>query len=102
MSDRLDPKQRTRQLLAAALDLAATAGWAGLTHAGVASRAGVSNGLVVARLGTMSEMRRSVMRAAVAQRVVRVVAEGLAAGDRHARRADEALRVACGERVRTA
>ena len=98
----MTPKQRTHQLLAVALDIAVTTGWAGLTHAGVAAQAGTSKGLVVARLGTMTDMRRSVMRAAVAQRVVAVVAEGLAAGDRHARRADEALRAACGERVRTA
>ena len=98
----MNPKQRTRELLAVALDMAVTNGWASLTHAGVAAQSGASKGLVVARLGTMAEMRRSVMRAAVAQRVVSVVAEGLAAGDRHARRADEALRVACGERVRTA
>lgn len=102
MTERLDPKDRTQQLLSVALHLAAREGWANLTHSAVAKTAGVSNGLVVSRLGTMAALRRSVMRAAVAQGVVPVVAEGLAAGDKHARKADEALRAACGERVRTA
>lgn len=99
---RLDPKVRTEQLLDVALTLAATHGWRGLTHDLIAQAAGVSRGLVVARLGTMEQVRRSVMRAAVARRSVRVVAEGLAAGDRHACKADAALRQAAAELVRQA
>ena len=45
-----------------------------------------------ARLGTMEALRRSVMRAAVRQRVVRIVAEGLVAGDKHAAKADPELK----------
>jgi AcrR family transcriptional regulator len=94
---RLDPDARADQLLDVALDLAASTGWATLTHAAVAARAGVSQGLVVARLGTKPDMLRSVMRRAVLRDNVRVVAEGLARGDRHARRASPALREAAAK-----
>lgn len=102
MTDRMTPKNRTTALLEVAVRLAARDGWRTLTHADVASAAGVSQGLVVARLGTKTEMLRSVMRAAVAHGVVPVVAEGLAMGDRHAKRADESLRELAAQRVRGA
>ena len=102
MTKRLDPKARTVELLATSLRLARTHGWHSLTHASVAAAAGVSVGLVVARLGTMDALRRSVMRAAVRDRCAAVVAQGLAVGDKHARRADEALRAEAADRVRAA
>lgn len=88
---RLAPADRTRDLLAVALELAAASGWRTLTRDAVAAAAGVSGGLVTQRLGTMDALRRSVMRKAVADRCVAVVAEGLVAGDKHARKADESL-----------
>lgn len=92
---RLDPTVRTDQLLDAALAVVARDGWAALTRDAVAAAAGVSPGLVSARLGTMDQLRRSVMRRAVTRRVVRVVAEGLARRDPHAARADQTLRDEC-------
>ena len=92
MTERLSPKHRTSELLDAALALAGRTGWRGLTRDAIAAAAGVSPGLVSARLGTMDALRRSVMRAAVKRRVARVVAEGLMAGDRYAQQADDALR----------
>lgn len=89
---RTDPKQRTKELLRVALRLAAAKGMDCLTHDAVAQAAGVSRPLVIARLGTMTELRRSVMRAAVEERCVPVVAEGLARKDKHAQKADGALR----------
>jgi AcrR family transcriptional regulator len=89
----------TDDILSAALKVAERDGWRAMTRAAVALEAGVSCGTVSLRLGTMEALRRSVMRAAVQRRVLRVVAEGLVAGDRHARRADEALRVAAARHV---
>ena len=63
---RTDPKIRTEQLLDVALKLAGAEGWRSITHDSIASAAGVSRGLVIARLGTMEQVRRSVMRAAKA------------------------------------
>ncbi len=99
MTRHIPTADRTRDLLAAALRLAAAEGWRTLTRDGVARAAGVSGALVTQRLGTMESIRRSVMRAAVRERCVPVVAEGLCVGDVHARRADDALRVAAQEWV---
>lgn len=94
MTNRLTPEARTDELLRVALRLAAADGWRTLTHDGIALAAGVSRGLVIVRLGTMDAVRRSVMRAAVAQRCVPVVAEGLCLGSPHARKADAELKAA--------
>lgn len=95
MTKRSDPEVRTAELLTVALNLAAADGWHALTREKIANAAGVSPGLVSVRLGTMDALKRSVMRAAVTRRVVAVVAEGLVAGDRHARKADAGLRDQC-------
>lgn len=96
---RLDPGVRTAELLQAALRVAADRGWRTMTRDCIAAAAGVSPGLVSARLGTMDALRRSVMRAAVKQRVVRVVAEGLAVGDAQARKAPEDLKREAAEHL---
>lgn len=102
MTHRTEPSVRAEQLLDVALKLAAANGWRTLTHAAVASAAGVSQGLVVARLGTKAQMLRDVMRAAVRTRTVAVVAEGLALQDRQACKADEGLRALAAAWVKNA
>lgn len=99
MSKRLDPNVRADALLQTALRVAEVKGWRAMTRECIAVAAGVSPGLVSARLGTMAAVRRQVMRAAVRQRVITVVAEGLLFGDAHARRADAELRQAAAEHV---
>ena len=99
---RLDPKDRTNELLDVALGIANAHGWRNLTHAAIAQAASVSPALVVARLGTKQQMLRDVMRRAVNRGVVAVVAEGLVVGDRQAKRAGEALREAAAQHVRSA
>jgi hypothetical protein len=94
MTNRLAPKDRADALLSVALRLAAADGWRTLTHDRVAIAAGVSRALVIARLGGADQMRRSIMRAAVRERCVCVVAEGLCLGSPQARGADEALKKA--------
>lgn len=91
---RMTSSARTEALLDIALAQAAAVGWRVLTHDDVARSAGVSRGLVVARLGTKTQMLRSIMRAAVAKRVVAVVAEGLLVRDKHALKAPEDLKAA--------
>lgn len=85
-------KNVTVALLSAALKLAATKGYNRITRDEIAQAAGVSPALVSARLGTMDAMRRSVMRAAIRERVLPVVAQGIVARDKHALAADVELR----------
>ncbi len=94
MTKPIDTAVRTAELLTVALRLAAADGWRLMTRDGIARAAGVSYALVTHRLGTMDAVRRSVMRLAVKERCVPVVAEGLVAGDRQARKADAELRAA--------
>ena len=89
---RLDPVVRTAELLRTAVEVASVRGWRAMTRECVAVAAGVSPALVSARLGTMDALRRSVMRAAIRQQVVSIVAEGLAVGDPHARKAPDELK----------
>ena len=102
MTQHIDPDIRTAALLDVALRLAAANGWRSLTREAIARAAGVSTGLVSARLGTMTDLRRSVMRAAVQHGTVSVVAEGLAARHPAAMRADPALRDLAATWVRSA
>ena len=89
---RMTPQDREQSLLGHAVAAAAADGWRNLTRAAIAQRAGVSEALVSARLGTMQQVRRSVMRAAVRDRCLPVIAEGLAARDAQALRASDTLK----------
>lgn len=89
---RLPPTERSAQLLDVALALAERHGLANIRRDQIAEAAGVSQGLVTERLGTMIEMRRAVMRAAVKRECLAVIAEGLATRDKYARRASPELR----------
>lgn len=75
-----------------ALHLACGSGVHGLTREAIAEHAECSPALVSYYLGTMSQMRRSVVRAAVAREVLPVVAQALAMGDKVAQRAPAALK----------
>lgn len=91
---RLEPKARTRQLTEAALALAEAHGYRQVTRDQIAARAGVSPALVSLHLGTMESVRRAIIRAAIHAGNARVVAQGLAANDPHAREAPDELKQA--------
>lgn len=88
----MNQADRADALLKVAVNEAAAKGWRVLTHDDVARAAGVSRPLVVARLGTKTEMLRKVMRAAVREGVVAVVAEGMLVRDKHAAKASADLK----------
>jgi len=98
-SKRLPPSDRKAALLECALGLATTGHYAQVTRAAIATAAGVSPGLVSTYLGTMPNMRRLVMRAAVKTRNLAVVGQGLSAGDRYAKAAPGELRSAAAARL---
>ena len=100
---RLTLKERRGQILDAALELAARDGYQNITRETVAARAGCSNGLVTERFGTMGQLKRAVIRAAVARAadpmrddaptgILRIIAQALADGNDHAKKAPAALR----------
>lgn len=91
---RLKPTDRKRHILAAALADARKRGYMQVTLLSVADAAECSRGLVIHYFATMQQLRRAVMRAAIANRDLPIVAQGLAARDAQALKAPEDLRKA--------
>lgn len=89
---RANPALRKEQILAEAVEAARIFGYPQITRTHIAERAGVSVSLVTRYLGSMGELRRSVMRQAVRLGVVEVIAQGLATCDPHARKASPELK----------
>lgn len=90
------PKQAVRErkaaILAAALALAPSVGYARLTRDDIGRRAGMAPALVSYYFGTMPDLRRAIMREAIRVECLAVIAQGLAVRDRHALRASDELR----------
>ena len=99
---RLQPDDRKQQILTAAIRVAARpGGWAKLTRDAVAREAGCAEGLPSKYFGTMVSFRRSIMREAIRLAELEkappaiydsVIAQGLAAGDKCAQKADPELK----------
>lgn len=89
---RLLPSDRRQQILDAALNVAENIGYRHLTREQVATNAGCAESLVSAYFGTMEKFRRTIMRAAVKNESLPIIAQGLVAGDKHAKKADPQLR----------
>jgi len=90
---RLLPDDRKLEILNAAIKVAGRpGGWSKLTRDAVAREAQCAEGLVSKYFGTMVPFRRSIMRAAIVAEELGVIAQGLAAGDKCAQKADESLK----------
>lgn len=90
--NRLSPDTRKTQILDAALHLAESVGYTHVTREAVAKAAECAPALVSAHFGTMSSFRRDIMRAAIRERKLRIIAQGLAIADPHARKAPDELK----------
>lgn len=89
---RANPALRKDQILNVAIGLAKEQGYHKITRDGVAGAAGVSMGLVTRYFGTMKQLKKAVIRAAVKQGIPEIVAQGLANGDDHAKKAPAELK----------
>ena len=99
---RLQPDDRKRQILTAAIRVAARpGGWAKLTRDAVAKEADCAEGLPSKYFGTMISFRRAIMREAIRLAVLgstpaaiyhSVIAQGLAGGDKCAQKAAPELK----------
>jgi len=86
------PHERRDAIMAVAVDLARVNGYNKITRDAIADQAGVSMGLVTRYFGTMNQLRRAIMRHAIDGGVVEIVAQGLAIGDEHAKKASPELK----------
>jgi len=92
---RLDPKFRKELIILAALRVAEQpGGWANLTRDMVAAEAGCAAATISVHFNTMKQLRRAVMRAAIAKKNLNVLGQGLAMRDECALKADKPLREA--------
>lgn len=89
---RLKPDVRKDEIIAAALLLASSTHYTRVTREAIAAAISIKGPAIQYHFGTMGQLRRELMRAAVKQRVLNVVAQGLLSRDEHAEKADEGLR----------
>ena len=94
MAIRMTTEVRKEAVLEAALLVAQKIGFNKMRACDIAEKAECSHGLVFARWTTLGQLRRAVMRAAIQRRVLSIVAEGLALGDKDARKAPDDLKKA--------
>ena len=78
------PTHAREGLMTAALIVAERDGYRQMSCEAVAIQANCSRALIAKYFGTMLQLRRAVMRAAVVRGNLPVIAQGLTAGDEHA------------------
>lgn len=91
-TQRKPPKERTAELLEAAVAVALKHGFLNVTREKIGDVAGVSRALVTTRFGTMVQLRRLIMRQAIERKLLGILAEGLAVRDPNALKAPEDLK----------
>ena len=74
------------QLTEIALELAEINGYRNVTRDQIAERAGVATGTVSLHLGTMNQLRRTIIRHALKEGKNRIIAEAIIACDPHIKR----------------
>lgn len=90
---KLQARERIAQILASALTLCASSTtWSRITRDDIAAHAGIPSSLIAYHCGTMADLRRDIMREAVRTECLAVIAQGLAARDRHAQNAPDDLK----------
>lgn len=89
---RTNPELRREQILNVAVEMADKDGYNNITRDAIAETAGVSMGLVTRYFGTMKQLRRDIIRVAIKREIPNIIAQGLANGDPHARKAPKNLK----------
>lgn len=93
LKNKQDHAAHRAHILQAALTVASRVGYAHATQASIADRAGVPPSLLSYYFGTMTQLRRDLMREAIRTECLPVIAQGVANRDRHALRAPLDLRI---------
>jgi len=89
---RLSKDVRKDHILRTALVAAKEVGYTSVTRNILSARAKVSPGLITHYFGTMEQLKRAVMRAAISLEVLEVIAQGLSMGDKNAQKASDELK----------
>lgn len=86
------PELRKENILACALGLSEKKGYLNLKSEELAEAAGITHPNIFRLFGTMAQLRKDIMRKAVKSKNLKVIAQGLAANDPHAKKADAELK----------
>lgn len=92
MTTRLKPADRKKQILDVAVRLAERIGYQRVTRHAIAEAAETSDAIVSHYHGTMTSLRRDIMRTAVRTKCLTIIAQGLAVNDPHALKASDELK----------
>lgn len=88
---RMKPEVRREYILGVALDLAEVKHYLKITRFQLAEQCDISEGLVTHYFGTMTKLRRDIIRHAIKERRLPIIAQGLTSNDPHARKAPPEL-----------
>ena len=89
---RMEPADRKAQIVAAAVSIAKSKGYQQVRWTDIATYLGISRALPCAYFKTLTQLQRAIMRYAVKHGELAVIAQGLAANDSTARKADSVLK----------
>ena len=92
MSKRYKPEIRKEAIVDVALKLAAATHYTQVQRKQIADELGVTPPALTYHFGTMELLRRAIIRAAIDREDLVVIAQGLVAQDKHAKKAPETLR----------
>jgi AcrR family transcriptional regulator len=93
------PESRKQEILDTALILARMVGYQNVQLPQVAARCQCSTGTVMKYYTTMNQLKRAIMGAAIAREDLKVIAQGIIAGDPRARAVDHRIKVKAMEAV---
>ncbi len=91
MNKRKLAKDRREEILAVAVRLSALAGYRNVTRNQIAEVVGLTPQAIQHHIGTVANMRRDIMRKAIADENLTVIAQGMANKDEHALKAPDDL-----------
>jgi AcrR family transcriptional regulator len=86
-----DTKTRD-QIFKAAMRLSMRTGYNKVTRDAIATKAGVAEGLVNYYFGTMTQLRRMIVRHAIKEENMTIIAQALGAADPHVKKISEELK----------
>lgn len=90
---RMEPKDRKSLILSKAIDLCEKpGGWSKITRKLLADHIGCAEALINRYYHSMANLKRIVMRTAIKERNLSIIAQGLACGDRQAESVSEITR----------
>ena len=90
---RANPELRRDQILKVAIELSIKNGYNNIRRDDIAEAAGVSEGLVTKYFNTMVQLRRDIIRWAIAHEIAEIIKQGIANGDKHAKKAPTYLKI---------